>query len=150
MSAALSSRSSRASTSWKIRSCSSTARLWGRIAVEAADRRRCRGPENQPDYVPDWLGLLPVAIGLHVGLLFASFGVRSFLALVSESGQQSFLDVSLDSRLVLFTVGLSLLTVVLFGLFPALTSSRSALSQAMRARTAEGAPRGLHGGIGHR
>ncbi|WP_163991390.1 ABC transporter permease [Pyxidicoccus caerfyrddinensis] len=83
--------------------------------------------------------VLSVAGGA-LGLLLAMWGMDVLLAVVGE-GLPRAADVRLDARTVLFTTGVSLLTGLVFGLVPALQSSRADLSAAMR----EGA-RGTAGG----
>jgi putative ABC transport system permease protein len=74
------------------------------------------------------LGLL----GGAFGLLLAFWGIRLVLWLagpdVPNGGQ-----MKVDLRVVLFTLGVSLLTAALFGLAPALQASRSDLNHALRA-----------------
>ncbi|HXW61347.1 MAG TPA: ABC transporter permease [Candidatus Acidoferrales bacterium] len=73
--------------------------------------------------------------GGAVGLLVGYFGVRALLAMnpgniprIGEHGA----DVSMDWRVLLFTLVISLATGVLFGLIPALSASRSDLSVTLR------------------
>jgi putative ABC transport system permease protein len=74
-------------------------------------------------------------LGGAVGLLVGYFGVRALLAMnpgniprIGEHGA----DVTMDWRVLAFTVVISLLTGVLFGLIPALSASRSDLSVTLR------------------
>jgi putative ABC transport system permease protein len=78
--------------------------------------------------------LLSLAGGT-VGLVLGYSGMRSLLAinpgsipLIGEHGT----DISLDWRVLAFTVLISLLTGIFFGLIPALGASRSDLSAALR------------------
>jgi len=73
-------------------------------------------------------------LGGGIGLLVSGFGARSLMKMVSESGRQSFLDVGLDLRLVLFTVVVCLATVVLFALAPALSATGNNFESAVRQR----------------
>ena len=76
------------------------------------------------------LGLL----GGAFGLLLAFWGIRLFLWL-ADSGQGGVPNadkMTVDLRVVLFTLGISLLTAVLFGLAPALQASSSDLNHALR------------------
>jgi len=64
--------------------------------------------------------VLGVAGGL-LGLLLASLGLRTFLTLNPDAIPRTG-DVSLDVRILAFAAGISALTVLLFGLVPALRS----------------------------
>ncbi|HTS13973.1 MAG TPA: ABC transporter permease [Candidatus Limnocylindrales bacterium] len=77
------------------------------------------------------LSLVAGAIGLGLGYL----GVHALLAMnpgniprIGEHGQ----DVTMDWRVLGFTLGISVLTGILFGLIPALTASRSDLNLTLR------------------
>jgi putative ABC transport system permease protein len=74
-------------------------------------------------------------VGGAVGLLIGYFGVRALLAInpgnIPLIGQHG-TDVTLDWRILIFTILISLVTGVLFGLIPALTASRSDLSVTLR------------------
>ena len=79
--------------------------------------------------------LLLSLIGGLLGLVLGFSGVRALLAVspgdiprIGEDGA----GVGLDWRVVLFTVGISLLTGVLFGLVPALGASRPDLNSGMK------------------
>jgi putative ABC transport system permease protein len=68
-----------------------------------------------------------------VGVLLAWWGVDLLTQLVPD--ELTFLsvnEISLDRRVLLFTLGLSLLTGVGFGLLPALKSTRADLQQALK------------------
>ena len=68
--------------------------------------------------------LLLATLGALLGLLMASWG-SDFLAGFFATGQNRiFLDLPLDGRALLFTAGVALLTCLLFGLAPALQSTR--------------------------
>ena len=78
--------------------------------------------------------LLSVTGGL-LGLLLGFMGVRALLAIspaglprIGENGSA----VGVDWRVLAFTLGVSLLTGILFGLFPALTASRTDLNSALK------------------
>jgi len=77
------------------------------------------------------LGLL----GGAFGLLLAFWGIRLFLWLATSGegpGVPNADKMTVDLRVVLFTLGISLLTAVLFGLAPAFQASRSDLNYALR------------------
>ena len=74
-------------------------------------------------------------IGSTLGVVLGLVGVRALLLLnpgnlprIGESGAL----VDIDWRILAFTVGLSLLTGILFGLFPALSASRPDLNSALK------------------
>jgi len=69
------------------------------------------------------------------GLLLAFWGIRLFLWLATSGegvGVPNGDKMTVDLRVVLFTLGISLLTAVMFGLAPALQASRSDLNHALR------------------
>ncbi len=69
-----------------------------------------------------------------LGILFAYWG-RSVLLLLLPPGLQRRLDFSLDGRVLLYTLGLSLAATVLFGLAPALEASKADRIAALKDRT---------------
>ena len=73
-----------------------------------------------------------VAGGL--GILFAYWG-RSLLLLLLPPGLQRRLDFTLDGRVLLYTLGLSLVATMLFGLAPALEASKADRIAALKDRT---------------
>jgi predicted permease len=77
--------------------------------------------------------LLAVSGGL-LGLLFARWGTDVLLRFLPQ-GFVTTLDVKLDLRVLGFTLGGSLLTGLLFGLAPAVQSTRSDLLPALKAET---------------
>jgi putative ABC transport system permease protein len=83
--------------------------------------------------------LLAIAGG-SLGLLLADWGTHGALSLVSDRLPRV-QDVSLDARVLLFTIVISVLSGILFGLAPALKASRSDLQATLK----EGG-RGLSGG----
>lgn len=77
------------------------------------------------------LGLL----GGAFGLLLAFWGIRLFLWLATSgegSGVPNADKMTVDLRVILFTLSISLLTAVLFGLAPALQASSPDLNHALR------------------
>ncbi|HET9400962.1 MAG TPA: ABC transporter permease [Candidatus Acidoferrales bacterium] len=68
--------------------------------------------------------LLLSVIGAAIGLSIAKWGVRVLVQLVSGTSQEVSLDVHLDVRVLLFTIGITLATGLLFGLVPAVKASR--------------------------
>ncbi len=71
-------------------------------------------------------------LGGAFGLLIAWWGSRALLALAAE-GTGARVDLGMDFLVLTFTLGLSCLAVVLFGLVPALRASRVDLASTMRA-----------------
>ncbi|MGC2659341.1 MAG: ABC transporter permease [Bryobacteraceae bacterium] len=91
--------------------------------------------------------VLSLAGGL-LGILIAALGVRPFVVLW-PGGLPRAEEVQLDWQVLLFAVGVSLLTGLLFGLIPALRVPSRQLEQALRAgsRTVGGSSRRLHSGF---
>src|SRR5690606_38109205 len=89
--------------------------------------------------------LLLSLAGGALGLLIAVWGIDALIAAIPESrlAVMPFLrDPALDLRIFIFTGGLSILTGILFGLAPALGSTRGALDEVLRGGTrAAGTPR---------
>lgn len=79
-----------------------------------------------------------VVVGLAgggLGLLIAVWGTQAIASLVPKGFATSVYDLNnipLDWRVFAFTLGLSLLTGIVFGLVPALTASKPDLIQALR------------------
>src|SRR6202521_4759352 len=65
---------------------------------------------------------------LGIGLTFA--GIKLLVALAGEFPNST--EITVDARVVLFTLGVSLLTAILFGLAPAMQASRSDLNVVLR------------------
>jgi predicted permease len=81
--------------------------------------------------------------GALVGVLFARWGTALLVRYISTGKNVVFLDLSLDSRVLGFTMAIAFFTSVLFGLLPALRATRVSLTWAMKGRLAiECAPRG--------
>jgi predicted permease len=87
---------------------------------------------------------LLAGLGATIGLLLAWWGSRALLVLASD-GSPIPLDLSLDPRVVAFTLTVSCAAVILFGLVPALRASRVDYASTLRAnaRTVTG---GMPGG----
>ncbi|HEV8485542.1 MAG TPA: ABC transporter permease [Blastocatellia bacterium] len=85
------------------------------------------------------LGLL----GGAAGLLIAAWGLKALIALSPEDTPR--LDqISIDRRVLVFTLAVSLLTGLLFGLVPALQASKSDLNESLKegGRSSTGGLRG--------
>lgn len=92
-------------------------------------------------------GLLGL-VGGAFGLLLASWGIRLVLWLATSgdgTGVPNGDKMTVDLRVVLFTLSVSLLTAVLFGLAPALQASRPDLNHALRDGARGSAP--VSGGL---
>jgi putative ABC transport system permease protein len=81
--------------------------------------------------------LLAIISGV-TGLLFARLGVRVLLVYLPRQTQ---LDVSLDSRVLTFTLAVSILTGLLFGLAPAWQATRLDLTASLKDRAGASADR---------
>jgi putative ABC transport system permease protein len=68
--------------------------------------------------------LLLAILGASLGLLMASWGIEFLISFFTTGRNPLFLDAPLDGRVLLFTAGVALLTCLLFGLAPALRSTR--------------------------
>jgi putative ABC transport system permease protein len=80
-------------------------------------------------------------VGGALGLLVAVWGTRAIGSLVPKDFASSVYDLSnirVDWRVFAFTLGLSVLTGIVFGLAPALTASRPDLIGALRNSRAQG------------
>jgi predicted permease len=84
--------------------------------------------------------LLLAAAGGALGLLFAWWGSRVLLILASSGSAPLPIDVEPNVRILGFTLAVSLLTALLFGLAPALIVTRQEVNSALKA-TAQARPR---------
>jgi predicted permease len=82
--------------------------------------------------------VLLAGMGGALGLLLAQWADAGLLRLVSHGPSPVPLDVRVEPRIVLFTLGVSLLTGVLFGVAPALRATRVDLNSILKG-TAAGA-----------
>ena len=76
--------------------------------------------------------LLLAALGGASGLLLAQWGTQALLAFMRLQADPISFSVAPDARVLLFTLAATLLTGLLFGLVPALRSSRIDLSSALK------------------
>jgi putative ABC transport system permease protein len=87
--------------------------------------------------------ILLSSAGALLGFLFARWGDAILVRFLSTPQEQVFLDLSLDRRVFGFTAGIAVLTGLLFGLLPAIRSTKVSLSAAMKGGHGdEGAGRG--------
>src|ERR1700746_1818956 len=74
-------------------------------------------------------GLLALLGGV-LGVALAHWGIQIFRALVGDFPSAE--SIAIDARVLLFTLGISLLTAFIFGLIPALQASHPDLNNALR------------------
>jgi predicted permease len=79
--------------------------------------------------------LLLAFAGAVLGLILASWGSRILLLMASEGARPIPIDVSLNLRILGFTMLVTLITAVLFGLTPALSATRQDLNTALKVNT---------------
>ena len=77
--------------------------------------------------------LLLSLAGAALGVLFAQWGSRMLLGFLPAFGSRAFLDLTVDLRVLLFTIGAAVLTGLLFGLAPAWRGTRAQPQTAMKA-----------------
>lgn len=82
--------------------------------------------------------LLLAVIGGLAGVLLAQWGVS---LLVSRLAATSPLDVKPDARVLLFTLGISLVSGILFGIAPALRATKTDLTSALKEKSSQGRKR---------
>ena len=76
--------------------------------------------------------VLMAVLGGALGILFASWGTRALVALMSGGGSPMVLDASADLKVLLFTLAASLFTGIVFGLAPAFRITRVELASVMK------------------
>jgi putative ABC transport system permease protein len=76
--------------------------------------------------------VLLAAIGGALGLLFAWWGGHLLLILVSNDSTPIPIDITPNARILGFTIAVSLLTALLFGLAPALVATRQNVDAALK------------------
>jgi len=86
-----------------------------RMAIGAARRRVMRQLMSE--------SLLLSVLGAAGGLLFAVWGSRLLVRFLSKTGSELQLDTAPDLRVLAFTMGVAVLTGLLFGLAPALRAT---------------------------
>jgi predicted permease len=85
--------------------------------------------------------ILLATIGGALGLLLARWAEAALVRLVSGGASPIPLDVRLDSRVLIFTLSVAVLTGILFGVVPALRAARLDLNPILK-----GTSRGITGG----
>jgi macrolide transport system ATP-binding/permease protein len=76
--------------------------------------------------------VLLAGLGGALGILFASWGSRVLLLLMSSGGEPLHFEAQMDAKVLGFTAAVSLLTGILFGLAPALRTTRVELTPALK------------------
>jgi putative ABC transport system permease protein len=77
--------------------------------------------------------LLLSVMGGALGLLFAMWGIDALLAVLPDNVPRLLvMGIGLDARVLAFTLGISMLTGLLFGLAPALQASKSNLNESLK------------------
>ena len=76
--------------------------------------------------------------GAALGILFARWGAALLVRFISTGDNAVFLDLAPDGRMFGFTAAIAVLTAVLFGVLPALRSSKVPVTAAMKGSHAEG------------
>jgi predicted permease len=95
-----------------------------RMAIGAARRRVMRQLLSE--------SLLLSILGAAGGLLFAVWGSRLLVRFLSTAGNELQLDTAPDLRVLAFTMGVAVLTGLLFGLAPALRATRVSPNNALK------------------
>jgi predicted permease len=81
--------------------------------------------------------------GGALGILLAIWGAHAIVALVASGSTRPLgLEASIDTRVLLFTIGITLLTGILFGLAPAMRGTRVDLTPALKEGTGSSAGAG--------
>ncbi|HUH63808.1 MAG TPA: ABC transporter permease [Terracidiphilus sp.] len=70
--------------------------------------------------------------GGALGIAFASFGARLLIRLISDGPQPLPLDVSLNATLLLFALGVTVFTAILFGTVPAIRATGLRLTDSLK------------------
>jgi putative ABC transport system permease protein len=81
--------------------------------------------------------LLLAFSGAGVGVLFARWGAALLVRFISTGDNPVFLDLTSDGRVLGFTAAAAVLTAILFGVLPALRSSKVPVTAAMKGSHAE-------------
>ncbi|HXD23174.1 MAG TPA: ABC transporter permease [Gemmatimonadaceae bacterium] len=95
-----------------------------RLAVGAGRRRLIRQLLTE--------SLVLSGIGTALGVLFAMWGTRVLVSLLSAGRKSVWLDLAIDWRILAFTAGVAVATAVLFGMVPAWRSANVDPQSAMR------------------
>src|SRR5882724_7889022 len=80
-------------------------------------------------------GLLLSILGGALGLVFTRLGTTTLLSFLPQGRIPTVLEVNLDLRVLGFTLGVTILTGLIFGLAPAIQATRSDLIPALKNET---------------
>ncbi|MGH9143447.1 MAG: ADOP family duplicated permease [Vicinamibacterales bacterium] len=83
--------------------------------------------------------------GAALGIALASWGSRFVVRQISTEARPVFLDVAMDRRMLLFTIGVTMATALIFGVAPAVQASGVAPMEAMKRHGAPHRPVGRWG-----
>lgn len=83
------------------------------------------------------------ATGALLGIFFARWAAAVLVRFLSTSQSAVFLDLSLNVRVLAFTIATSIVAALLFGLLPAMGSTRISLASAMKDRLGSDSERPL-------
>jgi len=76
--------------------------------------------------------LLLATLGGALAIVFAQWGTAAIMSLFNAAETPLLIDVSPNTRVLVFTAGVSLVTGIAFGLFPAFASTRVDLTPALK------------------
>ncbi len=82
-------------------------------------------------------------LGGALGLVFAHWGSRTLVLLLSPGGEPLPLDTYLEMRVLLFAAGLAFVTTILFGLGPSIAATRVDVISSLKESSRSGASRGV-------
>ncbi|HEV3220619.1 MAG TPA: ABC transporter permease [Candidatus Acidoferrales bacterium] len=75
--------------------------------------------------------------GAFMGVLFARWGASLLVRFISTSRDTVFLDLSIDTRMLVFTIAIAFVCALLFGVLPAFRSTKVSLSDSMKGSEGE-------------